>query len=341
MRKTVEDEVIENLFIKLLDMNQFDIIHFHHTLGFPFSLIDVSKKCGYPVAVTLHDFWMLCHELHLLGKDGKVHGDPPREISVDECAKCLLYGRTQCSIEEIANIYKEIAYRRAYAEYIMKKVDIQTVPSLFLGELFSRNGIYSDNMILSPLGIVPIFKLEKEKSSFLRFGYFGGLAPVKDIKFLLEIFKEIGELPIREVPKPYLLKIWGNGTKEYIEELDFDSLRNYGIEYKGPYTPDQLPEILSEIDYMIMPSLSESYSFTVREALSGGVPVIASDIPAMKEIIRQGINGLLFESNNSNSLKQILVELIRDVWIKFEKPHIKTIKEDADEWEQRYKELLE
>jgi glycosyltransferase involved in cell wall biosynthesis len=55
---------------------------------------------------------------------------------------------------------------------------------------------------------------------------------------------------------------------------------------------------------------SDSASVSVLEAMACGVPVIASDLPAMREIITNGENGLLVPPGNSSALIQAILELI-------------------------------
>lgn len=130
---SVEDKVAEDLFVKFLDRAPlFDIIHFHHTIGFPFSLIDIAKKCGYPVCLSLYDLWMLCPK-------PKCCGGP---FTVDNCAKCLLKKpEGTYYVNEIAQAYYEVAYRRAYLEYIWGKIDLIETQSLEVFESFNGVGL--------------------------------------------------------------------------------------------------------------------------------------------------------------------------------------------------------
>ena len=78
------------------------------------------------------------------------------------------------------------------------------------------------------------------------------------------------------------------------------------IYYRGPYLPDQLIQILSEIDIVIIPSMIESFSFTVRESLSAYVPVIASNVGGIPEIIKHMENGILFDPTRIGELTAII-----------------------------------
>lgn len=133
LMNSVEDKMAEDLFIKFLDqVPHFDLFHFFHTIGLSFSLIDIVKKCGYPAVLTLLDSWMLCPKVDV-SKCGT--------ITVDCCAKCLLKGRKDQYVSEIAQTYYEVAYRRAYLEYIWRKIDLITIPKGILFNSFNRVGL--------------------------------------------------------------------------------------------------------------------------------------------------------------------------------------------------------
>jgi glycosyltransferase involved in cell wall biosynthesis len=67
---------------------------------------------------------------------------------------------------------------------------------------------------------------------------------------------------------------------------------------------------LADVDAVVVPSLVwETYSIVAREAMSLGIPVIASRIGALPEAIRHGDNGLLFTPGSAQELARILRDL--------------------------------
>lgn len=73
-----------------------------------------------------------------------------------------------------------------------------------------------------------------------------------------------------------------------------------------------IPEILNSLDILVVPSRNESFGMVIVEALAAGCPVIASNCDGPSEIIKDGINGLLFEKENILHLKEVLETLIID-----------------------------
>ena len=74
---------------------------------------------------------------------------------------------------------------------------------------------------------------------------------------------------------------------------------------------DDIPRLLQEYDISLVPSLwQEAFGYTTIEAMAAGVPVIASNVGGIPEIIEDGINGLLFTAGNVDGLKNKIRELI-------------------------------
>jgi glycosyltransferase involved in cell wall biosynthesis len=75
---------------------------------------------------------------------------------------------------------------------------------------------------------------------------------------------------------------------------------------------EDVPELLSQFDTFVLPSLSEGMSNTLLEAMAAGVAVVASDVGGNREIIEPGRSGLLFPSDNLEAAAQALGRLVAD-----------------------------
>lgn len=74
-----------------------------------------------------------------------------------------------------------------------------------------------------------------------------------------------------------------------------------------------ISEILKAIDIVVLPSRWEGMPLAILEAMSTAVPVVASDIPGNNHLISDGVDGLLFPSNDSDALATAMLELIDNV----------------------------
>jgi glycosyltransferase involved in cell wall biosynthesis len=79
------------------------------------------------------------------------------------------------------------------------------------------------------------------------------------------------------------------------------------IRFKGPFGAAGLPGVLAGLDVLVVPSRwHETYSLVAREALLAGVPVIASALGALPEVVRHGDNGLLVPPGDAQALTEAL-----------------------------------
>lgn len=94
------------------------------------------------------------------------------------------------------------------------------------------------------------------------------------------------------------------------EEIEFPSnFKNIEINKKGWLKPKELENEYLEHDLLILPSRWEGFAMVPLEAMSYGLPIIASDIESFKEIINQDETGLLFKTESFESLSNILINL--------------------------------
>jgi glycosyltransferase involved in cell wall biosynthesis len=75
---------------------------------------------------------------------------------------------------------------------------------------------------------------------------------------------------------------------------------------------EKVKNLLKSSDLLCLLSISEVAPMVIKEAFNCGVPVLGSDIPPISELVTHGKNGLLFETNNLDSLKEQLSNLVAD-----------------------------
>jgi glycosyltransferase involved in cell wall biosynthesis len=81
----------------------------------------------------------------------------------------------------------------------------------------------------------------------------------------------------------------------------------------GHLPPDQVHEQLRGAAFLVMPSeCYESFGMVIIEAFAHGIPVVASDLGAMAEIVDDGKTGLLFPSGRPRALAAVASRLVDD-----------------------------
>lgn len=73
---------------------------------------------------------------------------------------------------------------------------------------------------------------------------------------------------------------------------------------------DDLPEILQAGDVFVFPSLYEGLGGSLVEAMALGLPIVASDLPALREVLQDGVNGRLVPAASPDALSEAIEQLI-------------------------------
>jgi glycosyltransferase involved in cell wall biosynthesis len=168
-------------------------------------------------------------------------------------------------------------------------------------------------------------------------GNIGGVDHYKGTHVLIDAASRIDR-------KDFILKIFGKYKREYVEEIS-KGKDNLTVEFVGRYEPKDLPDILRQIDIMVLPSIcNDTAPQTIFEAYSHGIPIIASDIGGFPDFITNNVNGLLFKAGNSKDLARqigfILSHPEKISEYRKQVPRLKTINDNATELILLYKDLL-
>lgn len=140
-------------------------------------------------------------------------------------------------------------------------------------------------------------------------GNVGNLYPVKGQKYLIRAFSEL----LRSCTADLYLVLVGRGIEQ-------ENLRGFAQDLRMPegkvlFTGfrDDIQNIMNSMDMYVQPSLSEGHPLAVLEAMSLGIPVIASAVGGVPEIIGQNRFGTLVAPASWEDLVRAMRECLRDV----------------------------
>jgi len=169
---------------------------------------------------------------------------------------------------------------------------------------------------------------ESPKKEFV-IGIIGRLSPIKGHTYFLRAVSKV----IKSVPRLKAL-IVGDAPAEkakYKQELE-DLVRRLGlsryVEFLGRRS--DIPEILSRLDVLVMATTTqEGFGRVIIEAFAAGVPVVATSVGGVTEIIRDSDNGLLVPPEDSQAMSEAIVRLLKDRRLSGELA--RTARKDAEE----------
>lgn len=192
-------------------------------------------------------------------------------------------------------------FRRWLISFNLKKADVIFATSQYLAS--AAQNYTKKSIIVTPFG-VKLNKFNKtgtgndyEKSKKpIIIGTVKSLEPVYGIDILIKAFKIVKE---RNHEINLKLLIAGDGSeRQNLEKLVSDMSIEGHVEFIGYVKPSNVVNCYNRIDIFANLSRRESFGVSVVEAMACGLPVIASSVGGLKEILADGDSGILIEPDN-------------------------------------------
>lgn len=329
----IADDVIEDF--------RPNVALIHHLTCLSTTIVTSLAARGIPSILTLHDFWLMCHRGQLLDTEYQVCEGPARG-----CGPCFgAAGHAgpvgfagAAALRRLEDVMPSARHLRAAAaraltmlapplagasESDMRLAHMRDVcarvthflaPSAHIRDRFVAFGIDRRRISLSPYGVdlEPFTGVAhtapRTAASGTRLGFMGSLMVSKAPHLLIEAAER---LPAGSVS----VDLYGEYTPYHGDDayrarlaplLDRPYVRTH-----GPVPHAHIPEALASMDALVVPSIwPENSPLVIHEALRAGVPVVASRIGGIAELVTHEQNGLLFEPGSVPALAAALRRVI-------------------------------
>ncbi len=176
-------------------------------------------------------------------------------------------------------------------------------------QLFRQYGMNEERIFLMPMMVNNKkfeFKDRKKKDSPFTFLYVGRIIPHKNVELLIKIF-----LNTFSSSEDVKLKIVGTGKS--LEELRKKYSKSPNISFEGAKFGQDLVDSYHTSNVLVIPSLYEPWGLVVNEALSAGLPVLASNrVGAIYDLIENRDTGFIFDPDKSEELKVLMRKIFED-----------------------------
>jgi len=204
-------------------------------------------------------------------------------------------------------------YSKIFVRFIRNTAKKILVTSNYMKkEIMEKWGVDKRKILIVHPGIdVRAFKSRKAK------GY---------ILFIGRIVREKGlHLLIKALDKEKLIVVGPIGEEKYFENLK-KLAKNKNVVFKGKVSKNTLIDLLSECNFVVIPSIYEPFGLVALEALASGKPVIAAKVGGLREILNEKV-GLFFQKCNVKDLKKKIKEMKKK---RFKTKKIKEIARNFD-----------
>jgi glycogen(starch) synthase len=282
---------LSNHIVKLHKHYKYDLIHGHGHHTFPAIL--TRKSLNVPVLTTIHaveiDEFLTCHKEIQTIYGLKFFG--PRRLSN------ALTHTTNAFIREYFT-YKYSDALITVSQHSLRKLQELYHPNV---KTYVVYGGISSSEARKPL---------KEHSSKRKLLFVGRIDPRKGLHYLIKA------LPL--IPKDVEVTIAGAHSlsggryEDYLQNMIAKLNVQRRVKFLGSVSEEEKWKLYGISDVFVLPSVHEALGLVILEAMSVGLPVVASNLGGIPEVVKHGDNGLLFEPRNWKDLAEKITLLLND-----------------------------
>lgn len=300
---------------RFFEEKKFDMIHIHMMLDIDWNLYEILKPYHY--IVSLHDYFYLCPRITMVKEDQSVCD----RYLTKECETCISWfdvNRFTRVFEDIVRkktpltsfkfprtAQKMTAVRHEKYKQLLENADVLLPVSHRVKEIYANSGINGNYKVMH-IGNITADRF-KEEFSFdhnkkkIEIAMLGTLLPIKGADLFIELAKRLDKDKVN-------MNFYGRSAT-YAEKI-----KEVGIIDHGPYTQDQLAEILENTDLgCVLSTWEDNGPQVVMEFLNNHVPVIGTKMGGIPDFVNE-TNGFLFDPRQADAI-DVLVEKINNLTI--------------------------
>lgn len=273
---------------RLIKKHDIQIVHVHNTIPLiSCSVYDAAKKNGCKIVQSIHNQRMLCPTGMM------IRNEHICEDCVDKGLKCAVkYNCYRNSKLQSLLLSGAIAWNRKRGAYDL--VDAYLVTTKFNYNMLSKV-VPIDKIFYKPYySDSEIWNLNDKKREY--YIYISRVEYLKGIFVALKAFEKL--------PKQKLLVLGvGPGEEEAHRFVETHQLHN--VEFLGFKSKQEMLKLLYHAKALVFPTQwYEGFPMTIVESMATGTPIIGSNIGNVGTIVKDGVNGLTFQYDNPNALKE-------------------------------------
>ena len=259
---------------KLIKSEKISIIHAHWMIPQGFIGVYLKRKYKIPLIVTIHGSDLF----------------PLKSTAFRKIQKFVLENADEVTVNS------SVAKEEISSRFPLLKTKISIISMGIDTKLFSRNN-----------------RLKKEYSNQRVILFVGRLNEQKGIEYLIKSMAKIKE----SIPNAKILIIGEGNYRQHLEKITNEIGVAENTSFLGPIQNKSLPDYYSLADVFVLPASTtktgtESFGLVLAEAMSCGTCVIGSSSGGIKDIIKNGKNGLIFEEKNHEDLAEKIINVLKN-----------------------------
>ena len=311
--REAHDPDCERAFDQLLAELAPDVVHVHNYVGLSFDVAAAARRHAGAVLSSLHNYLPVCSRDDLFFADAELCAGPLER----SCSRCL------------GTLVDDADYRHRHAAAVaaLNSCDLNLAVSERVREIYVEQGVDAAKLLVDRCGTPAGERLWRRIGSRrvataaagaepplgdrpLRLVFFGAGLPRKGAMVLLQAIRALSDPCASEV------HVYGGVAQGDAERLNgffaaSDPAVRAAIHFHGAFTQDDLEGILSSADAAVLtPRWEDNGPQTVFEALASGLPVLATRVGGIPDMVEDGRNGLLVDEGHARGLAVAIERLL-------------------------------
>jgi glycosyltransferase involved in cell wall biosynthesis len=208
-------------------------------------------------------------------------------------------------------------FHRWLTRYALARADVITATGLHLATETTRYTPQDTPVTVVPYGVdLEAFQPAPSRDGGERpiiIGATSRLSPEKGVRFLIDAFAAVRQ----RFGEGVHLRLAGDGPERSRLEARVKQLGLEGaVKFHGWLEHNDLPAFLQGLDIFALPSVYEGFGVSAAEASAAGLPVVASSVHGIPDVVRDGATGFLTPPRNPQAIANACIRLVEDAGLR-------------------------
>lgn len=138
--------------------------------------------------------------------------------------------------------------------------------------------------------------------------YIGRLIPVKGVEYLIRSMKII----INDIPDTNLIIVGDGADRKKLENITHILGLEDHIKFIGQIPNCEIPKFTNIANIFVLSSINEGFPNVILEAMASGLPIVATKVGGLPDIVEENVNGYLVESKCPEKLAEKIVLILKN-----------------------------
>lgn len=295
---SVRNPEVRRALVDLLRKERPDVVHVHNT--FPMlspSVLDACATVRVPVVATLHNYKLLCASGDFFRDGAPCHECAAGRVRPAIAHGCYRGARLATAPITAGMLANRDAWRRLVSAYVFVSASQR--------DLMAGLGLPADRVFVKHNFVAPRPTSERREH---RVSYLGRLDAAKGLPVLMQAWDRF-----RSAWPTSSLRLAIAGDGVLADEVASWAARRGSVDVHAHLSRSDADALVAESQAVVVPSAwEETFGLLAIEAMASGVPPIAPSRGSFPELIRDGVDGVLYSAGDPDDLARCVKELIDD-----------------------------